>query len=124
MNAEELKQKVLSIVKRRVLVEHEGAAFELLEPSMRQREEYLRRLEVEGTTVKGSVSEACMYLVIQNTVEPGTDIRVFAESHKEILLNTPGGGLLDLLSSAAVSFLIKKATVEQGKGSAETTTSK
>jgi hypothetical protein len=113
---------------RSVTVEHEDGdmvyVYEVREPSLKVRDEFMRRMAGEGGmaegVARGSLSEAQAYLAIACSFHPGTETRVFSMDDLPALMESPTGGIVVRLGEAAAGFFSNKARAKLGKGFAAT----
>lgn len=92
---------------KRETVTIDGATFEIRQPSLKERGEFRRKSMKISTDEKGEsvadfdIFEFQINTVINLTLVPGTDEKVFAESDREAFESSPAGGWFDKLAKVA-----------------------
>lgn len=85
------------------IVEHEGLKYEIRQPTILARS----KLTKECTDVNGVMDmfKFLVWLVIELTYVPGTDIKVFSAEDYDTLVETGTGGFVDAFSEVAASLV-------------------
>jgi hypothetical protein len=98
MNRDEMRSRLLAPVKRkRKTVTVNGADFELLQPLVKEREEF--------TKFSDNGAELVSRAIIAMAVMPGTEERIFEETDIEAFKNQCVGGLIDQVAEEIVEFV-------------------
>lgn len=99
---------------KRVRVEHDGIEYEFVQPSLRDRKEIFDRC-MDG---EGNMNSVLLQIeaIINLTVIPDTDVRVFERGDKESLLEFPAGSFVDVFSEKAVNIMTGRDSSETAEG--------
>ena len=102
-----------SVARQRVIVEHNGEALEVRQPTVRERTEILRMSRIMVLDPKtGQMSDKdidvglmLIHAAIRCTVVPGTDKPVFSVHDVEAMKNSLTGGFVDQLGEQALTLM-------------------
>lgn len=88
---------------KRTSLEYGDETFEFIQPSLKERKEIIKRVRGKD----GNVDEIGLMVeaIIALTVVPGTNERVFDESHRDSMMDQPAGGFVDIFAEKALSML-------------------
>lgn len=88
---------------KRYSLEFEGTAVEFIQPNVKQRRDILNKCKDSKGEVDGVL--LMVEAVIQLTVEPNTDNRVFDETHRDMILSQPSGGWFEKFAEKAMQAI-------------------
>jgi hypothetical protein len=89
---------------RRTEVEFDGLNYEFVQPTLRGRKTIIEKSRnADGDTDDVLLS---IYAVIELTVIPGTEERIYEDTDLESMLNSPAGSFVDVFAGKAVSVML------------------
>ena len=130
MAGDSKRERLLRQARTTEIVEVDGDRIEVRQPTQAVRDEWLRLMDAEsrGETaagepiakVNGSVIKAHVWLTITCSHDPDTGAELFTGKDEASLMQTPCGGVVDVVSGAAMRLM--RSGEKAGKNSKPTLT--